>query len=50
MSQPKPAEVLRLFRSGCDTCRIAWVFAVPESLIANILAEARDAERQEKAA
>ena len=40
-----PEDVLRWFEQGSDTHKIAYMFRVPESVVANMLGQARDAEQ-----
>ena len=40
-----PDDVLRWFRQGADTTKIAYLLRVSESVVANALARARENER-----
>jgi len=40
-------DVLRWFRQGIDTTKIAYLLKVPESVVANTLARARENERDQ---
>ena len=40
-----PDQVLRWFRQGIDTVKIAYLLRVSESVVANTLARAREDER-----
>jgi hypothetical protein len=40
-----PDDVLRWFRQGADTAKIAYLLRVSESVVANVLARARENER-----
>jgi hypothetical protein len=40
-----PNDVLRWFRQGADTAKIAYLLKVSESVVANTLARARENER-----
>lgn len=39
--------ILRWFRQGIDTAKIAYLLRVPESVVANALARARENERNQ---
>ena len=39
-----PEDVLRWFRQGADTQKIAYLFRMSESDVANLLGQAKDAE------
>jgi len=41
----EPEDVLRWFRQGVDTAKIAYLLRVSESVVANVLARARENER-----
>jgi hypothetical protein len=41
----EPEDVLRWFRQGADTAKIAYLLRVSESVVANVLARARENER-----
>ena len=42
-----PDDVLRWFRQGADTTKIAYLLRVSESVVANALARARENERDQ---
>jgi hypothetical protein len=42
-----PDDVLRWFRQGADTAKIAYLLRVSESVVANVLARARENERDQ---
>ena len=39
--------ILRWFRQGADTAKIAYLLRVPESVVANALARAKENERNQ---
>ena len=41
----EPEDVLRWFRQGADTAKIAYLLRVSEFVVANVLARARENER-----
>jgi hypothetical protein len=43
----RPEDVLRWFRGGADTAMLADLLNMPESVIANMLARAREDERNQ---
>lgn len=48
MTKPNKAfedGILRWFRQGIDTAKIAYLLRVPESVVANALARAKENER-----
>jgi uncharacterized protein (DUF433 family) len=43
-TKPTPEDILRWFRQGADTQKIAYLFRMSESDVANLLGQAKDAE------
>lgn len=43
----QPEDILRWFRGGADTAMLADLLNMPESVIANMLAKARENERNQ---
>lgn len=46
-SRIQPEDILRWFRGGADTAMLADLLNMPESVIANMLARARENERNQ---
>jgi hypothetical protein len=46
-TSPQPKDILRWFRGGADTAMLAYMLNVPESVVANMLARAREDERDQ---